>query len=169
MQYSQDDLTIHMDFIKWSNPDPNFLKKLYLLLQTKQTQIHSLGREYVEQQLFYKCRADFRLDTGLNIFERYHVTEGSLELNNISDVLTISGCEFENAGIFSDVADLTITDTKFISGGIFGFYGNYTISDCEFNESFAYFFNGTYSNSKVSISNGCTFINAPINVITIDG
>jgi len=83
MLYSQDDLTIHMDFIKWSNPDPDFLNKLFLLLKCKKTQIHALGREYVEQQLFYKCRADFRLDTGLNLFDRYHVTEGNIEQRNI--------------------------------------------------------------------------------------
>ncbi len=86
MQYSQDDLMIHMDFIKWSNPDPVFLGKLHLLLMSKQNQIHSLGREYLEEQLFYKNRFDFRLDTGLNLFDRYHVTEGSLEQRNIKVV-----------------------------------------------------------------------------------
>ena len=83
MLYSQDDLTIHMDFIKWSNPDPVFLKKLFLLLKSKEREIHSLGREYVENELFYKNRFDFRLDTGLNLFARYHVTEGSLQEGNI--------------------------------------------------------------------------------------
>ena len=83
MLYSQDDLEIHMDFIRWSNPEPAFLKKLYQLLKSKEREVHSLGREYVEEELFYKNRFDFRLDTGLNLFERYHVTEGRLEGKNI--------------------------------------------------------------------------------------
>ena len=83
MLYSQDDLTIHMDFIKWSNPEPEFLQKLYGVLKSREQQIHSLGREYLENELFFKNRFDFRLDTGLNLFERYGVTTGSLEQGNI--------------------------------------------------------------------------------------
>ena len=83
MLYSQDDLTIHMDFIKWSNPEPDFLKKLFGVLKSREHQIHSLGREYLENELFFKNRFDFRLDTGLNLFERYRLTEGSLEQKNI--------------------------------------------------------------------------------------
>jgi ATP-dependent DNA helicase RecQ len=87
MLYSQDDLTIHMDFIKWSNPDPLFMKKLFLLLKSKEREIHSLGREYVENQLFYKNRFDFRLDTALNLFERSGITSGSLMQKNIKVIV----------------------------------------------------------------------------------
>ena len=83
MLYSQDDLTIHMDFIKWSNPEPEFLQKLFGVLKFREQKIHSLGREYLENELFFKNRFDFRLDTGLNLFERYGVTSGSLEQKNI--------------------------------------------------------------------------------------
>ncbi len=87
MLYSQDDLTIHMDFIKWSNPDPIFLKKLYFLLKTQETKVHAFGREYVENELFYKNRFDFRLDTGLNLFARYSVTKGELHKKNIKIIV----------------------------------------------------------------------------------
>ncbi|MDC7225411.1 MAG: helicase-related protein [Spirochaetales bacterium] len=83
MLYCQDDLTIHMDFIKWSNPAPAFLQKLFGVLKAREQKIQSLGREYLENELFYKNRFDFRLDTGLNLFERYGVTSGSLEQKNI--------------------------------------------------------------------------------------
>lgn len=83
MLYSQDDLTIHMDFIKWSNPDPVFLKKLYFLLKKQETKVHAFGREYVENELFYKNRFDFRLDTALNLFARFNVTKGELHKKNI--------------------------------------------------------------------------------------
>lgn len=83
MLYSMDDLTIHMEFIKWSNPEPEFLEKLYHLLKTRENQIHSFGREFVENELFYKNRFDFRLDTGLNLFSRYNITKGDMIKKNI--------------------------------------------------------------------------------------
>lgn len=83
MLYAQDDLMIHMDFIKWSNPEPAFLSKLLGVLKARKQQIHSLGREYLENELFYKNRFDFRLDTGLNLFERYGITSGTVEQSNI--------------------------------------------------------------------------------------
>jgi len=87
MLYSQDDLLTHMEFIKWSNPDPAFLEKLFFLLKKKEREIHSFGREYVENELFYKNRFDFRLDTALNLFERNHVTGGSLQKKNIKIII----------------------------------------------------------------------------------
>jgi len=89
MLYSQDDLSIHMDFIRWSNPEPDFLAKLFGVLKSRKQQIHALGREYLENELFYKNRFDFRLDTGLNLFERYNITSGSLEQNNIEIISEI--------------------------------------------------------------------------------
>ncbi len=107
MLYSQDDLSIHMDFIKWSNPDPDFLKKMHGVLKSKEQQIQSLGREFLENELFYKNRFDFRLDTGLSLFARYGVTEGSLEqktLKVISDNLPeeITGKEQHEQKLLSD-------------------------------------------------------------------
>ena len=67
-----------------SNPDPIFLEKLFGVLKSRKQQIQSLGREYLENELFYKNRFDFRLDTGLNLFERYGVTSGSLEQKNLT-------------------------------------------------------------------------------------
>jgi len=83
MLYSQEDLLTHMEFIKWSNPEPEFLQKVFYLLSNKEREVHSFGRSYVEEQLFYKNRFDFRLDTALSLFERNHVTSGSLIKRNI--------------------------------------------------------------------------------------
>lgn len=85
--YSMDDLTTHMEFIKWSNPEPDFLKKLFVLLKIKKDQINSFGREWVENELFYKNRFDFRLDTALNLFQRHGVTKGDLSKKNIKVVV----------------------------------------------------------------------------------
>lgn len=87
MLYNQEDLLTHMEFIKWSNPEPEFLQKVFYLLNNKEREVHSFGRSYVEEQLFYKNRFDFRLDTALSLFERNHVTSGSLIKKNIKIIL----------------------------------------------------------------------------------
>ena len=78
MLYSQDDLMIHMDFIKWSNPEPAFYKKLYQFLSKEIEKVNIFGIEYLKEQLVYKNRYDFRLETALGILERYSVTSGSV-------------------------------------------------------------------------------------------
>ena len=102
MLYSQDDLTIHMDFIKWSNPEPECLQKRYRVLQTRETQINALGRDYLENELFFKNRFDFRLDTGLNLFERYGVTEGTLEGRNIKVIVDVLPQQLTDRAAFEE-------------------------------------------------------------------
>lgn len=76
--YNQEDLLIHMDFIKWSHPEPAFYDKLHRLLRLENKRANSLGLEYVREQLVYKNRFDFRLETALSLLDRYDVVQGSL-------------------------------------------------------------------------------------------
>ncbi len=77
--YKQDDLYIQMDFIKWSNPDANFYSALYDLLRREISVVNSMGVEYLREQMNFKNRSDFRIETALGIFDRYGVTEGSID------------------------------------------------------------------------------------------
>lgn len=83
MIYNQDDLTIHMDFIKWSNPEPSFYQKLYMFLSKEIEKVNTFGIDYLKEQLVYKNRFDFRLETALGIMERYGVTSGSIQAKNL--------------------------------------------------------------------------------------
>jgi ATP-dependent DNA helicase RecQ len=82
--YRQDDLLIHMDFINWSNPDPAFYEKLYALLERDGQRANALGLDYVREQLVYKNRFDFRLETALSVLERHGAITGSLEQQTLS-------------------------------------------------------------------------------------
>lgn len=82
--YNQSDLNIQMDFIKWSNPEPYYFKKLYDVLLNNIDMVKAEGMEYVREQLHYKTRFDFRLETVLNMLARYHVIQGSMEDHSIS-------------------------------------------------------------------------------------
>lgn len=82
--YDQSDLLIHMDFIKWNNPEADFHARLYQLLRTDLSEANSLGINWLREQLVFKQKADFRLETALRLFERYGVTTGSLDTHNLS-------------------------------------------------------------------------------------
>ena len=84
--YKQDDLYIQMDFIKWSNPDANFYSALYDLIRRETSAANSLGLEYLREQMNFKNRNDFRIETVLGIFDRYGVTEGSIENKDLTIV-----------------------------------------------------------------------------------
>jgi len=82
--YNQDDLYTQMEFIKWSNPDADFYSALYDLLKRDINVVNSLeGIEYLREQMNFKNRKDFRIETALGLLDRYNVTEGSIEERNL--------------------------------------------------------------------------------------
>lgn len=86
MLYHQNDLAIQMEFIKWSNPEADFYHRLYTLLTGKTEIVNQLGLEYLRQELNFKNAQDFRLETALNMLDRYGVTTGSIQERNLSVV-----------------------------------------------------------------------------------
>jgi ATP-dependent DNA helicase RecQ len=81
--YSQEDLYIQMDFIKWSNPGSRFYSALYNILERDLEKVNAYGIEYLREQLNFKNRRDFRIETALGMLDRYAVTEGDIEKKNL--------------------------------------------------------------------------------------
>jgi ATP-dependent DNA helicase RecQ len=81
--YSQQDLYTQMEFIKWSNPDANYYSVLFDSLKRDLTAINANGLDYLREQLHYKDRNDFRLETALGMLERYGVTDGTIDKKNL--------------------------------------------------------------------------------------
>ncbi len=71
--YDQEDLAIQLEFLKWSNPEPRFVERLFELLVRDPEKVRGLGLEFLREQLLYKHRGDFRLETALRLFDRYGV------------------------------------------------------------------------------------------------
>ncbi|MFO7445876.1 MAG: ATP-dependent DNA helicase RecQ [Ignavibacteriaceae bacterium] len=87
--YNQEDLYTQMEFIKWSNPGSDFYYALYNLLKRDLEKVNSYGVDYLREQMNFKNRKDFRIETALGMLDRYAVTEGSVEtkdLNIINDL-----------------------------------------------------------------------------------
>jgi ATP-dependent DNA helicase RecQ len=82
--YNQEDLYTQMEFIKWSNPDANFYSAIYDILKREIGLINSSGVEYIREQMSFKNKSDFRVETALAMLDRYGVTEGEIEKQNLN-------------------------------------------------------------------------------------
>ena len=77
--YDQADLAVQMEFLKWKNPDAEFLKRTFETLRTAGDTLPSLRYEEIQERIVHKNRGDHRLETALSLLERYGVTEGNPE------------------------------------------------------------------------------------------
>lgn len=75
--YDQRDLVTQMEFIQWSNPEPDFYVELYEYLTKKQEQVQAFGLEWLNDQLQGRSKHDHRLETALAMFDRYGVVRSS--------------------------------------------------------------------------------------------
>ncbi len=81
--YDESDLNVHMEFIKWNNPSADFYSRAYGLLLSEEERVNAEGMAFVKENLSYKNRNDFRAETVLALFDRWSVTEGSVDEGNI--------------------------------------------------------------------------------------
>jgi ATP-dependent DNA helicase RecQ len=73
--YDQEDVSIQMDFLKWANPEASFISKVYQLIKAGGPGLQDDGIDYLRQQMnFYNSR-DFRVETAVNVLERWGCLE----------------------------------------------------------------------------------------------
>jgi ATP-dependent DNA helicase RecQ len=72
-----------MEFIKWANPDADYYYAVYNILKTNLDSVTSMGISYVREQISFKDKNDFRVETVLSMLDRYGVTEGNVENGDI--------------------------------------------------------------------------------------
>jgi len=73
--YEEADLTTQMEFIKWSNPTAEYYERVYDLLANRTEEAEAFGMDWVRETLHPKKRHDHRLETALQMFDRYGVSE----------------------------------------------------------------------------------------------
>lgn len=74
--YSQSDLETQMEFIRWSNPDPQFYQRVYDFLDNESEQFNAFGLEWLREKLHARKKHDFRLETALSMLERFEAIAG---------------------------------------------------------------------------------------------
>jgi ATP-dependent DNA helicase RecQ len=100
--YDQQDLNIQLEFIKWNNPGVGYYDRLFRLLDTGLERANGEGIEFLREQLSYKNKYDFRLETALGMLDRYGVTEGTIESKNLQII----------TGLPAELQDQALLDLK---------------------------------------------------------
>ena len=77
--YDQRDLATQMEFIGWSNPDADFYKRLFEILQNDHEKINAFGLEWLRERMNRRQKHDRRLETALAMLERWRVIQGTLD------------------------------------------------------------------------------------------
>jgi ATP-dependent DNA helicase RecQ len=73
--YDQNDLATQMNFIKWSNPDADYYKRVHHLIDEERERIEAFGLDWLKEQIHYKDRHDHRLETSLAMMRRWDVID----------------------------------------------------------------------------------------------
>jgi len=84
--YDQADLYTQMEFIKWGNPNTEYYERVYNILRRDSDKVNSSGVDFLREEMSFKDRSDFRVETVLSMLDRYGVTEGEVEKSNIQIV-----------------------------------------------------------------------------------
>ncbi|MGZ3805101.1 MAG: RecQ family ATP-dependent DNA helicase [Pseudobdellovibrionaceae bacterium] len=69
--YDQEDVSIQMEFLKWSHPEPEFIAQVYKLIDKNRGPLDQGGFDYLREQMSFKNRRDFRVESAVNILERW--------------------------------------------------------------------------------------------------
>ncbi len=77
--YDADDVSIQMEFIKWANPEPEYVRKLYSLIHENLARFRQEGNAFLREQMSFKNQKDFRVETAVNVLERWGCLEDSPE------------------------------------------------------------------------------------------
>lgn len=75
--YDQDDVSIQMEFLKWSHPEPDFIRKIYQLIEEKRLQVNQGKFDFLREQMNFRNRRDFRAEAAVSILERWGCLEKS--------------------------------------------------------------------------------------------
>jgi len=81
--YDQSDLYTQMEFIKWSNPSADYYYHIYNILRKDIDKVNGMGIEFLREEISFKDKNDFRVETVLSMLDRYGVTEGNIEEKNL--------------------------------------------------------------------------------------
>lgn len=85
--YDPDDVSIQMDFLKWANPDANFIRRVYQLVVDNPLRVQSEGEDFLRGQMnFYNSR-DFRVETALALLRSWDILEGWKVLSPLDEAL----------------------------------------------------------------------------------
>lgn len=71
--FEEDDIQTQLDFLKWSQPDPEFIRSVFRLLKDHLDRFRQEGPDFLREKMNFYNRRDFRVETALNLLDRWDV------------------------------------------------------------------------------------------------
>lgn len=75
--FDDDDVSIQTEFLKWGNPESEFILGVYRLIESGGPGLANDGIEFLREKMNFYNKRDFRVETSINLLERW----GALELD----------------------------------------------------------------------------------------
>lgn len=79
--YDEDDVSIQMEFIKWSNPEGSFIKKVFELIKKNPERVRQEGHEFLREQMNFYNKRDFRVETAISLLTSWGFLDGWQVIN----------------------------------------------------------------------------------------
>lgn len=73
--FSEDDLTIQMQFLNWAYPEKEFIEKVYDLISSRPDIVAVQGFEFLREQMVFKNKRDYRVNAAVSILNRWGCVE----------------------------------------------------------------------------------------------
>ena len=83
----EDDVATQMDFIKWSTPESSFIESVYQIIKKNKDKVWQGGRDYIREQMNFYNRRDFRVETAVNLLERWECIKVDERRSNQMEVI----------------------------------------------------------------------------------
>lgn len=90
--YDADDVSIHMDFLKWNHPEPDFIFSLYQYIKDYPQRYKQEGADFLREKLNFYNKRDFRVETAINLLKRWELleeTEGGVKTQSYQELKKI--------------------------------------------------------------------------------
>lgn len=71
----EEDTAIQMEFLKWGNPEADFLSRVWNLIHDRKAEVDQGGFDFLREQMSFKNRRDFRVEAAVNILDRWGCLE----------------------------------------------------------------------------------------------
>jgi ATP-dependent DNA helicase RecQ len=75
LMFDEDDISIQAEFLKWSTPDPGFIKTVFHLIQAGGPGLANDGIDFLREKMNFYNKRDYRVETSVNLLERWGCLE----------------------------------------------------------------------------------------------
>jgi ATP-dependent DNA helicase RecQ len=79
--FDEEDVATQMEFIKWSNPDAAFIRRVAELIERNPLRYKQERAEFIRSEMNFYNRRDFRAETSIQLLESWGVLDGNQILN----------------------------------------------------------------------------------------